>query len=126
MAKLSELMSIAPSLGGLNVKQYATPDGLRAYKNKDGSYGGQMMPKANGWLGRLPNKGQGGESTELSLEDDSGMFPAIVPTLNNEEISVLLGLKENQRIPENIYLKARKHADLMRSQGRSPFIEIWE
>lgn len=84
-----------------------------------------MMPKGFGWLGPLQNP-NGGISTELSIEDESGMFPAIVPTLTPQQLQTLLSLTDKQPIPNDIYKAARAHADKLRSQGRSTFREIWE
>lgn len=126
MAKLKDLFRTQPKMGGVALNQIDAPYGLRSYRLEDGTYGGEMMPKGDGWLGHLPNKAHGGVSTELSIEDESGMFPSIVPTLTKEELEILLSLKDDEKVPRNIALKARKHADEMRRLGRSPFREIWE
>lgn len=127
MATFNDLLmaQIKPSRGGLTFRNIGTPYGLRSYKTEDGSYGGEMMPKGLGWLGALPNT-NGDVSTELSIGDESGEFPSLVPTLNKEQINQLLNLQENEQVPTEIYKLARQHADKMRSQGRSPFKEILE
>lgn len=113
--------------GGLSVRNVGTPYGLRAYKNKDGSYGGEMMPKAEGWLGKLQNIGHPGSfSTELSVEDDQGSFPSIVPTLSPEQLNKLLSLKDSDPMPRDILDVAHDFAVKRRAQGLSPFKEIWE
>lgn len=116
--KLAKLLQDAqPEQGGLSVGNYPNPYGLRAYQNLNGSYGGQMMPKTTGWQGVHYNpKGQA--ITELSIGDDIGDFPSIVPTLNAQELAQIV---QKNNITPSARQKAQEFADLRRSQGLSPF-----
>ena len=124
--KLAQLLQNAqPTQGGLSVGNYPNPfqnpnadgGGLRAYMNPNGTYGGQMMPKTTGWKGVNYNpKGQA--VTELSIGDDRGDFPSIVPTLNANELAQIV---QKQNITPSARQKAQEFADLRRSQGLSPF-----
>jgi hypothetical protein len=129
--KLAQLLQNAqPEQGGLSVGNYPNPfqnpnangGGLRAYKNDDGTYGGQMMPKYTGWMGVQTNpKGQ--SVTELSIGDNIGDFPSIVPTLNKKELNEIV---QHEKIMPSARQKAQEWADLRRSQGLSPFKDIWD
>jgi len=119
------IMRARPSDGGLSVRQVQAPYGLRSYIKPDGSYGGQQMPKGEGWLGQVKSK-NGDISTELSVEDESGMYPLIVPTLDNSQLQGLLSARSMDEIPDIVYQKAKQHAEAMKGRGRSPFREIWE
>lgn len=119
------LLDYAPSNGGLNATNYPNPYGLRAYRMLDGTYGGEMMPKYTGWLGVQPNA-NGGVSTELSASDDKGEFPLMVPTLTPAQLSLLLGLTDNQKVPRDIVNTASDFANVRRMQGLSPFKDIWD
>jgi len=117
--KVFKAFTIIPAKGGLAYKDYPNPYGLRAYQKNNGSYGGEMLPKSVGWLGELEGLGQlkGSKVTELSLEDELGSFPAVVPTLDEYE-------KEEVRkgnITLSIYKKAVEWRDLMLKQNQSPF-----
>ena len=108
-----------PSSGGLTYMDYPNPYGLRAYKKKDGTYGGKMLPKSTGWLGIIPGAGKlkGSNVTEYSMEDEKGSFPSVVPTLTPaEQEQVARG-----NVTEEMYKKALAWRDLMQSQGLSPF-----
>lgn len=108
-----------PSSGGLTYMDYPNPYGLRAYKKKDGTYGGEMLPKSVGWLGLLEGQGKlkGSNVTEYSMEDEKGSFPSVVPTLTPaEQEQVARG-----NVTEEMYKKALAWRDLMQSQGLSPF-----
>ena len=120
---LGGLLGASPSQGGLNATNYPNPYGqLRAYLNKDGTYGGQMMPKYTGWQGELKNLAYPNTvSTELSVGDSVGDFPSIVPNTTAEQLARLLRLKENQQVPRDIYETARQFALQRRAQGLSPF-----
>jgi len=116
--KLAQLLQGAqPQQGGLSVGNYPNPYGLRAYQNPNGSYGGQMMPKTTGWQGVHYNpKGQ--TVTELSIGDNKGDFPSIVPTLNANELAQIV---QKNNITPSARQKAQEFADLRRLQGLSPF-----
>lgn len=116
--KLAQLLQNAqPSQGGLSVGNYPNPYGLRAYQNPNGTYGGQMMPKTTGWQGIHYNpKGQA--VTELSIGDDIGDFPSVVPTLNANELNQIV---QYEKIIPSARQKAQEWADLRRSQELSPF-----
>lgn len=73
--------------------------------------------KGKGYFGLLPNK-KGGKSTEISVEDESGEYPLIVPTLTSEELDALLAQQEPS---DEVYGKARSWADTRRKMGKSPF-----
>ncbi|MDD4971855.1 MAG: hypothetical protein PHT07_20715 [Paludibacter sp.] len=121
------LQGIPPSQGGLNATNYPNQWGLRAYKNPDGSYGGEMMPKWTGWQGLMQNIAYPDSvSSELSVGDQKGDFPSMVPTTTPEQLSRLLSLKENQRMPQDIYETARQFAEQRRAKGLSPFKDVWD
>ena len=81
-------------------------------------------PKGRGWLGELTRKdGSGMVSTELSLsgviDGKKVLFPALVPTLDKNEIDYLLSHKD---IPDTIKKKAADFAKKRIKEGRSPFV----
>ena len=121
--KLAQLLQGAqPSQGGLSVGNYPNPYGLRAYQNPNGTYGGQMMPKYTGWQGVNYNpKGQA--VTELSIGDNIGDFPSIVPTLNKKELNEIV---QHENIMPSARSKAEQWAIQRRSQGLNPFKDIWD
>jgi hypothetical protein len=114
-----KVYGIVPAKGGLSYRDYPNPYGLRAYQMKDGTYGGEMLPKSVGWLGELPGMGnlKGSTVTELSLEDEKGSFPAVVPTLDEYEREEV----RKGNVTPSIYKKAREWRDLMLNQNQSPF-----
>ena len=113
------MVGAEPSQGGLNYRDYPNPYGLRAYKNKDGSYGGEMLPKSTGWLGLLagtgPNKGS--VMSEYSIGDEQGDFPSLNPLLDQSQIGRVLGGK----MSPDIIQKAMEWRDMQKSKGQSPF-----
>ena len=116
-----------PVNGGLNMTNYPNQWGLRAYKNNDGSYGGEMMPKYSGWQGPLKNIAYPNSvSTEISVGDSKGDFPSIVPTTTAKQLSKLLSLKNYEKMPNDIYETARQFAEQRRMQGLSPFKDVWD
>jgi hypothetical protein len=116
--KLAKLLKNAtPEQGGLSVGNYPNPYGLRAYQNDDSTYGGQMMPKTTGWKGVNYNP-KGEAVTELSIGDQLGDFPSIVPTLNANELNQIV---QYENITPSARQKAQEFANLRRSQGLSPF-----
>lgn len=110
---------LTPKQGGLAYKDYPNPHGLRAYEKDDGSYGGQMIPKADGWLGPLKGKGKnkGHVMTEYSLEDEKGSFPSLVPTLTKKELELVLSGKGT----EDTDRKAMEFRDMRLKLGLDPF-----
>jgi hypothetical protein len=126
---LGELFSQSPQSGGLLYNDYPSPYGTRAYelKDKQGNvtgYGGEMLPKSVGWLGLLEGKGNeiGNVVTELSLDDEKGSYPSVVPTLDEyERLSVAKGI-----VTPSIAKKAQEWRDLMQSQGQSPFYNAYQ
>jgi hypothetical protein len=109
-----------PSEGGLTVKDYPNPYGLRAYQKKDGTYGGEMLPKSVGWAGELEGRGalQGSRVTEYSMEDDKGSFPTINPLLSREEIELVA----SGIVTPTIYKKAKQWRDMQAEKGASAFL----
>lgn len=114
---LAKLLNNSPSNGGLNATNYPNPHGLRSYITDDGSYGGQMMPKGNGWLGRISDL-NGNIMTEFSTGDEIGDFPALVPTLTQNELTDIVS---NKNITPSAYKKAQEFANVLRSMGKNPF-----
>jgi hypothetical protein len=108
-----------PSSGGLTYMDYPNPYGLRAFKKKDGTYGGEMLPKSVGWLGLLEGKGdmRGSKVTEYSMDDERGSFPTVVPTLTPVELDKVV----RGNVTDEMLRKALEYRDLMQSQGLSPF-----
>ena len=119
MATLAELFATEPSKGGLAASNRPAPYGLRAYKQNDGTYGGQMMPKWTGWAGvqNLPN---GDVMTELSVGDEHGDFPAIYQGITPADLTQVVG----GRVTEDIYNRARAAANKRRALGLNPFKDI--
>jgi hypothetical protein len=73
--------------------------------------------KGKGYFGMLP--ASDGFSTEISMTDDAGRsFPALVPTLTQEEVNYLM--KGNEPTAD-MYRKAELFANYRQSQGMSPF-----
>ena len=113
-----------PIIGGLLATNYPNPYGLRAYQNKDGSYGGQMMPKGNGWMGVQVGKGKmkGQKMTEYSTGDDIGDFPTIYQNMPQGLLNQVL----NGNVTEEVYQGALEAANKRRALGLSPFKDIWD
>lgn len=107
-------------MGGLNATNRPNPYGLRAYKNDDGSYGGQMMPKWQGYMGPISDL-NGNLMTEYSTGDEKGDFPSIVPTLDQQELTEIVS---NKNITPSAYKKARDFANILRSQNKNPFFDL--
>lgn len=123
----SGLLTTDTSKGGLSATNYPAPYGLRAYMLPDGTYGGQMMPKYSGWLGEQKSIAYPDSiSTELSIGDEKGDFPAMTPNLTQKQLIRLLSLKSNQKIPKDIYDTAKEFADVRRKHNQSPFKDIWD
>ena len=91
-------------------------------------------PKGEGWLGVLPLS-DGNVATEYSMQsqavkvgDQMVDFPTLVPTLNQEEVNLMLSdiIPNRKPIPEPIVQKAIKHAKDRLDKGLSPFKELGE
>lgn len=110
--------SVIPSSGGLKATNRPNPYGLRSYPTDTG-YGGEMLPKDEGWLGVLEGleKMSGQKVTEFSSEDDKGSYPTVVPTLTEKELNMVL----KGKITPTIDKKAREFRDYRVKQGLSPF-----
>lgn len=130
------LMNMTPSEGGLNYADYpnqyqnpyANGGGLRAWKNKDGSYGGQMMPKTSGWQGEIQAINPKEKITEYSMGGEGGepFFPSVTQNMTPEQIqNVRLleagKLKWNSPQGKSVQDKAYEEYMIRKSQGLSPF-----
>jgi hypothetical protein len=116
----------SPQSGALMASNYPNQYGLRAYLKSDGTYGGQMMPKHTGWKGLIPSRISNDVITEMSVGSDIGEFPLVVPSLTNEQLTIISQLKENDQIPDDIYRKAEEFARARQALGLSPFKDIWD
>jgi len=91
--------------------------------NKQKQYGDRPdgTPKGLGFFGEL-QRPDGSVSTELSIDIDFDgqkyYIPTLVPTLEDDEITHLLGGGE---ITDSIFKKALDHAKGRMSSGQSPF-----
>lgn len=130
------LMNMTPSEGGLNYADYphqyqnpyANGGGLRAWKNKDGTYGGQMMPKTSGWQGEIQAINPKEKITEYSIGGEGGepFFPSVTQNMTPEQIqNVRLlearKLKWNSPQGKSVQDKAYEEYMIRKSQGLSPF-----
>jgi hypothetical protein len=50
-------------------------------------------------------------------------FPLMVPSLSRSELQQLLTLREGEWPADSIYEKAKQHAAIRKSTGRSPFAD---
>ncbi|MEQ1668406.1 MAG: hypothetical protein ABL868_08145 [Sulfuriferula sp.] len=118
---VSALMAANPQSGGVSATNRPSPYGLRAYPDGKGGYGGQMMPKTDGWLGqqKMPN---GNIMTEFSSGDERGDFPTLVPNTPPNELQNLL----NQNLTQEQLIRAREFANARRALGLSPFLDAEE
>ena len=100
------------------LKQHSGNKGLAPYGLRHSGEGA----KGKGYFGELPAK-DGDVATEYSMEDDSGEFPSLVPTLTKEQLDYALktGLPRGTDETREIEKKARAHADKRRKEGKSPF-----
>ena len=118
---LTQLVRENPLVGMNQWNQPSLGTGLRALGKNEGvdTYGprhGTLGVKGRGYFG--PVQAGSDYMTELSTEDESGVYPLLVPTLSKEELTLLT--KGGKPTPE-IYKKAREHADLRRAKGLNPF-----
>lgn len=75
--------------------------------------------KGKGYFGELSHKG-GSVSTEISASNEKGSYPLLVPTLNKDEVDLLLS---GEQPTDAIYDKAEQHAERRRAIGKSPFAQ---
>ena len=98
---------------GQGLDMHGTGEGLAPY----GLRYGTPTAKANGYFGLLP-AADGKVSSEISAESDVGEYPLMAPTLNKEELNLLLS---GQRPTDAIYQKAEDWAKKRQDSGQSPF-----
>lgn len=93
-------------------------------KSNWGTRYGSGDEKGRGFLGML-KRPDGDESSEISIgvpiNGKQTEIPAMVPTLTKRELSQLLALREDQRMPQSIVSKATTHAKQRIAAGMSPF-----
>jgi len=104
-------------------------EGYRPQKHTRGkTYGTRHGggPKGVGWLGIL-ERPDGGQMTEytigMPINGQEMEIPSIVPTLTQQEVNVLLNMKDGDEMPRPIMQKARDHAIMRIGQGYSPFFD---
>jgi hypothetical protein len=130
------LMGMTPSEGGLNYADYPHPyrnpeangGGLRAWQNKDGTYGGQMMPKTSGWQGEVTGLDPRTKITEYSMGGQNGepFFPSVTQNMTPEQIQNVR-LLEAEKIawdsPQGKSVRDKAYQEYMirKNQGLSPF-----
>jgi hypothetical protein len=123
--KLAALLGKSPKQGGLMYGDYPHPfrnpnvegGGLRAYINKDGSYGGEMMPKGQGWLNEQMTP-QGQTMTELSVGNGQMDFPSLTPNQPPELVRQIVNTGE---VSPQAYRNALDWAMSRKAKGLSPF-----
>jgi hypothetical protein len=120
-------------VGDLGPNYYGTEDGDASRYNPVTGEMDSPFNKGTGYFGDMAIKGANGESggmTEFSRADylpDGGDelvdYPIVVPTLTESQLRYLLeeGWKENAKIPEEIEIAARNHAQQRINAGQSPF-----
>lgn len=130
------LMGLNPSQGGLNYADYphqyqnpyAMGGGLRAWKDKQGNWQGQMMPKTSGWQGEIQAINPREKITEYSMGGDNGeaFFPSVTQNMTPEQIQNIRLLEAGKigwdspqgRAAQN---KAYEEYMIRKAQGLSPF-----
>ena len=120
--KLAAMLGKSPQQGGLTYGDYPNPHGLRAYKNKDGSYGGEMMPKGQGWLGEQTNP-QGQTMTEYSVGNGEMDFPSLTP---NQSPELMQQIVNTGKVSPQAYQNALDWALSRKAKGLSPFKDAME
>ena len=116
-------------LTALKRKKYSTGKEVRAdMRRSDGS-----VKSAQGFLGPVENRVQGGTMTEVSIGTEINgkemEIPTMVPTLTKDEVKTLSSMKlegNARSIPESIIMKAKEHARMRLEQGKSPFYQDGE
>lgn len=100
------------------LKQYSGDQGLAPYGLRHSGEGA----KGKGYFGELPAK-DGSVATEYSIEDESGEYPSLVPTLTKKQLDYVLktGLPRGTEETKEVEKKARAYADKRRNEGKSPF-----
>ena len=95
------------------LKQFSGDEGLAPYGLRHSGEGA----KGKGYFGDLPTK-SGRTATEYSIEDESGEYPSLVPTLTKKELNHLLA---DKKPTDEIYDKAESWANERKKNGKSPF-----
>jgi hypothetical protein len=76
-----------------------------------------LSMKGKGYFGMLP--ASDGFSTEISMTNDAGQsFPALVPTLSQQEVNYIL---QGNDPTQDMYQKAQIWANSRQAAGMSPF-----
>ena len=78
-----------------------------------------VTAKGSGYFGLLPNKVEGGISSELSADNEKGSYPLISPTLTKAELNDILANKPNEEAES----KSRAWQKVQMQKGQSPFAE---
>ena len=130
------LMNLSPSEGGLSYGDYPNPyqnpnlegGGLRTWRDKQGNYQGEMIPKYTGWMGTIPAMEKGRVMTEYSAGGENGQmfYPTIFQGMNPDQVEVARMLeagKMNWKNPRAAQLDraARAAAQERINMGLSPF-----
>ena len=127
------LLEVPATVGGLNATNYPNPYGLRAFPQKGGGYGGEMMPKTTGHMGLIEGlekdeKGNPIYITEYSSGGDNGNFfyPTVFEGMTPEQVNTVKLLEAGKMKwsnPKAIELdKIAKQKGMERkSKGLSPF-----
>jgi hypothetical protein len=102
--------------GGLNALNRTNPYGLRSWQYDDGSYGGQQMPKTDGWAGLIPSLNGQHNITEYSMglgTQDNPLFPLVYKGITPSEIETVRKLEagllsEDDESVSNLIQKAKQ------------------
>ena len=78
-----------------------------------------MTAKGSGYFGILPNKFQGGVSSELSADNENGSYPLISPTLTKAELNGILANKPSDEAES----KSRAWQEVQLQKGKDPFAQ---
>jgi hypothetical protein len=78
-----------------------------------------VTAKGSGYFGILPNKFQGGVSSELSADNEKGSYPLISPTLTKAELNGILANKATDEAES----KARAWQKVQLQKGQDPFAQ---
>ena len=131
-----DMLQSQPQQGGLLASnyphQYQNPNaiggGLRAWKDKQGNWQGQKMPKTSGWQGEIQAIDPREKITEFSIGGDKGQmfYPSVFQGMTPEQIQTVRLLEAEKMKwsnPKAVELeKAAKEAALLRLRmGLSPF-----
>ena len=78
-----------------------------------------VTAKGSGYFGILPNKFEGGVSSELSADNEKGSYPLISPTLTKAELNGILANKATDEAES----KARAWQKVQLQKGQDPFAQ---